>query len=91
MAKPLRIGVAGVGVVGGALAGLLSRRRADLATRTGRDIVITAFSARKTGARGLPLGEAVFFGDPRDLAKHSPVPRQSADSFQDRRLSRAEN
>jgi homoserine dehydrogenase len=73
MAKPLRVGIAGLGVVGGALACLLAGRRADLAERTGREIFISAFSARKPGARGLPLGEAVFFADPIELATRGEI------------------
>jgi homoserine dehydrogenase len=73
MAKPLRVGVAGLGVVGSALARLLARLRADLATRTGRDIFITAISARTSGTRGLPVGEVAFFADPRELASRGEI------------------
>ena len=73
MAKPLRVGVAGLGVVGGALARLLARLHDDLATRTGRDIRITAISARSPGTRGLPLGEVAFFADPRELAARCEI------------------
>jgi len=73
MAKPLRVGVAGLGVVGGALARLLARLHDDLATRTGRDIRITAISARSPGTRGLPLGEVAFFADPRELAARGEI------------------
>ena len=68
MAKPLRVGVAGLGVVGSALARLLGRLRPDLAARTGRDIVIVAVSARSDRDRGLGLGDVAFFADPRELA-----------------------
>jgi homoserine dehydrogenase len=68
MAKPLRVGVAGLGVVGSALARLLSRLRPDLAARTGRDIGIAAVSARSDRDRGLGLADAAFFADPRELA-----------------------
>ncbi len=51
MAKPLRVGVAGLGIVGGgAWRACCSGVRADLAARTGRDISIVAVSARSTGA-----------------------------------------
>jgi homoserine dehydrogenase len=73
MAKPLRVGVAGLGVVGSALARLLSRLGPDLAARTGRDISIVAVSARSKRDRGLGLGEVAFFADPRELAAHGEI------------------
>jgi homoserine dehydrogenase len=73
MAKPLRVGVAGLGVVGSALARLLGRLGPDLAARTGREISIVAVSARSTRDRGLGLGEAAFFADPRELAAHGEI------------------
>jgi len=73
MAKPLRVGVAGLGVVGSALARLLSRLGPDLSARTGRDISIVAVSARSMRDRGLGLGEVAFFADPRELAAHGEI------------------
>ena len=66
--KPLRVGVAGLGVVGVALARLLSRVRDELKARTGRDIFIAATSARLDRDRGVDLAAAAFFADPRELA-----------------------
>jgi homoserine dehydrogenase len=68
MAKPLRIGVAGLGSVGGALVRLLARRRADLLARTGRDIAVVAVSARSRRDRGLALDGVAFHNDPVALA-----------------------
>ncbi|MBV8664018.1 MAG: homoserine dehydrogenase [Hyphomicrobiales bacterium] len=73
MAKPLRIGVAGLGVVGSALIRLLERRRADLGARTGRDITVAAVSARSRRDRGLDLGDAAFFDDPVALAASADI------------------
>jgi homoserine dehydrogenase len=73
MAKPLRVGVAGLGVVGSALARLLNRLGPDLAARTGREISIVAVSARSMRDRGLDLGEIAFFVDPRKLAAHGEI------------------
>jgi homoserine dehydrogenase len=73
MANTLRVGVAGLGVVGSALVRLLGRRRQDLAARTGRDIVIVAVSARSDRDRGLGLGGAAFFADPRELAARGEI------------------
>ncbi len=73
MAKPLRVGVAGLGVVGGALTRLLARRRADLAVRTGRDICVAAYSARSAGERGLPISDAKYFADAVELAQKGEI------------------
>jgi homoserine dehydrogenase len=73
MAKPLRVGVAGLGVVGSALVRLLNRLGPDLAARTGREISIIAVSARSKQDRGLGLGEVAFFADPRELAAHGEI------------------
>ncbi len=73
MAKPLRVGVAGLGVVGSAVVRLLRRLGPDLAARTGRDISIVAVSARSMRDRGLGLGEVAFFADPRELAAHGKI------------------
>lgn len=73
MAKPLRVGVAGLGSVGSALVRLLTRRGADLAARTGRDISIAAVSARSRRDRGLDLGAAAFYDDPVSLATAADI------------------
>ena len=73
MAKPLRVGVAGLGVVGSALVRLLNWLGPDLAARTGREISIVAVSARSKQDRGLGLGEVAFFADPRELAAHGEI------------------
>jgi homoserine dehydrogenase len=51
MSKPLRIGVAGLGIVGAALVRLVHEQRPALNARTGRDIVIAGVSARDAQAR----------------------------------------
>jgi len=68
MANPLRIGVAGLGSVGAGLVRLLARRRADLAARTGREIVVAGVSARSRRDRGLELDGIPFYDDPTALA-----------------------
>ena len=68
MAKPLRVGVAGLGCVGSALVKLLGRRRADLTARTGREIAVVGVSARSRRDRGLDLADASFYDDPTSLA-----------------------
>jgi homoserine dehydrogenase len=73
MAKPLRVGVAGLGVVGSSLARLLLRVRRDLEIRTGRDVYVVAVSARANRDRGVDLGEASFFADPREMAAEAGI------------------
>jgi homoserine dehydrogenase len=73
MAKPVRIGVAGLGSVGGALVRLLARRRADLLARTGRDIAVVAVSARSRRERNLVLDGVAFHGDPVALAASGDI------------------
>jgi homoserine dehydrogenase len=73
MAKPLRIGVAGLGSVGAALVRLLRRRRADLLARTGRDIAVVAVSARSRRDRGLALDGVAFHADATALAASGDI------------------
>ncbi|MGD0643144.1 MAG: homoserine dehydrogenase, partial [Roseiarcus sp.] len=73
MAKPLRVGVAGLGSVGSALVRLLGRRRADLAARTGREIIVVGVSARSRRDRGLDLDGAAFYDDPTSLATSGDI------------------
>lgn len=44
--RTIRLGLLGMGTVGGSLAGLIQRQHDDLLTRTGYDLVITAASVR---------------------------------------------
>jgi homoserine dehydrogenase len=74
MSKPLRVGIAGLGVVGASLLKLLQRQQAALAARTGRPIVVTAVSARdRTRDRGVDLNGVAFFDDPAALAASGDI------------------
>jgi homoserine dehydrogenase len=46
MAEPLRVGLAGLGTVGSAVAGMILRTREAMAARTGRPIELVAYSAK---------------------------------------------
>ena len=72
MEKPLRLGVAGIGVVGTSLVQLLQRQRHDLIARAGRACVVTAYSARRK-RRTDGLGGAVFFADAAEMARSGEV------------------
>ena len=74
MSKPLRVGVAGLGVVGASLVRLLQRQQAALASCTGRQIVVAAVSARdRTRDRGVDLNGVAFFDDPAALAASDQI------------------
>src|SRR5690348_11189724 len=73
MTNPLRLGVAGLGVVGTSLIRLLQRRHAGLAARAGRDLTLVAYSARRKGDRGVDLGDAGYYADPSALAASGAI------------------
>jgi homoserine dehydrogenase len=74
MAEKLRVGVAGLGTVGASVARMLQRQAQALAARTGRDIVVSAVSARDPSKdRGVDLAGAAFFDDPVALASSDSI------------------
>jgi homoserine dehydrogenase len=69
-ASPLRIGLAGLGTVGSALAELIRRHGNELAVRTGRPIAISGVAARdRAKKRRVDLSAARWFDDPVALAR----------------------
>ncbi|HXW21181.1 MAG TPA: homoserine dehydrogenase [Roseiarcus sp.] len=74
MSEALRVGVAGLGVVGASLVRLLKRQSEGLSSRTGRPIVVTAVSARdRSRDRGVDLNGVTFFDDPKALAASDAI------------------
>jgi homoserine dehydrogenase len=73
MTKPLRLGVAGLGVVGTSLIRLLQRQRAGFVVRAGRECVLVAYSARRKDDRGVDLGKAVYFASAVELAASAEI------------------
>ena len=74
MSSPLRLGIAGLGTVGVGVVKIVRRHSALLAARTGREIVITAVSARsKSKDRGVDLSKFAWEDDPVALAKRDDV------------------
>ncbi len=74
MAEALRIGIAGLGTVGASVAGVLSAKAADLTRQCGRDIVLTAVSARdRNKDRGIDLQGVEWHDDPVALAKSKDI------------------
>ena len=68
-AKPLRIGIAGLGTVGGGVLKLLSSHGELLAKRCGRAVQVTAVSARdRSRDRGVDLSSVRWYDNAADLA-----------------------
>ena len=71
---PLRLGIAGLGTVGGGVVRMVQTHGELLAARSGRPMQITAVSARdKNRDRGLDLGAFTWYDDPVDLARSDEI------------------
>jgi homoserine dehydrogenase len=69
MEAPLRIGLAGLGTVGGSLMRMIERHGNDLAVRTGRAITVAGVSARnRARKRSVDISGFPWFDDPVALA-----------------------
>ena len=74
MTAPLRLGIAGLGTVGVGVVRILRKQAALLAIRTGREITISAVSARDAARdRGINLSAYAWEDDPVALAKRDDV------------------
>jgi len=74
MTPPLRLGIAGLGTVGAGVVKIVTRRADLLTARTGREIVITAVSARdRAKDRGVSLESFAWEDDPVALARRPDV------------------
>lgn len=71
--SPLRVGIAGLGTVGGAVLRRLTADAATLATRTGRPVIVTGVSARDRAKAAPRLGRADWFDDPVALARSPDI------------------
>jgi homoserine dehydrogenase len=71
---PLRLGIAGLGNVGATLVKIVERDAAALARKLGRQLVVTAVSARsRSRDRGVDLAAYEWFDDPVALARSSSI------------------
>jgi homoserine dehydrogenase len=74
MAEALRVGIAGLGTVGASVARVLQAKAAELTRQCGRDLVVTAVSARdRTRDRGVDVSGAKWFDDPVELARSADI------------------
>lgn len=74
MSEPLRLGIAGLGTVGIGVLRIIRKHSDMLTARTGRQIVISAVSARdKSKDRGVPLDQYAWEDDPATLAMRDDV------------------
>lgn len=68
--QPLRLGIAGLGTVGVGVVRIIRKQAALLRARTGRDVVISAVSARNRDKdRGVPIKDYGWEDDPVALAR----------------------
>ena len=74
MSQPLRIGIAGLGTVGVGVIKILRNKVELLKQRTGRELVISAVTARDTRKeRGVAVSDYVWERDPVALAQRDDV------------------
>ncbi|MFZ5965043.1 homoserine dehydrogenase [Thalassococcus sp. BH17M4-6] len=74
MSDPLRLGIAGLGTVGAGVVKIVRQKAALLSERTGREVTISAVSARHRDAdRGVPLTDYAWEDDPVQLAVRDDV------------------
>ncbi|MET1415314.1 homoserine dehydrogenase [Roseibium sp. HPY-6] len=70
MAEALKVGVAGLGTVGASVVQLLEKHSAQITRKTGRDILVTAVSARdRSRDRGIDISSRQWFSDPVEMAE----------------------
>ena len=73
-AAPLKVGIAGLGVVGAGVVRLLDKQAGMLAARAGRPIKVVAVSARdKRKKRDMPKGNWRWYADAMDLVTDPEV------------------
>ncbi len=74
MAEALRVGIAGLGTVGASVARVLTEKAAELTRQCGRDVVVSAVSARdRNKDRGVDLGNVLWLDNPVDLASSNNI------------------
>ena len=74
MTRPLKVGIAGLGIVGASVIRILERRNETVAQRGGRPVEVVAVSARdRSKDRGIDVSRLTWFDNPVDLARSADV------------------
>lgn len=74
MTEPFRIGIAGLGTVGGGVVELLQKNRVEIEARAGRKIQIAAISARsRSKTRGTNIKKYRWLSDPLAVAEDPKI------------------
>lgn len=74
MSDPLKIAIAGLGTVGVGVVRVLNQNGVQIARRCGRDIIVTAVSARDSKRdRGVDLSSFDWYDDPISMARDADV------------------
>ncbi|MBO6891370.1 MAG: homoserine dehydrogenase [Roseibium sp.] len=74
MVEALKVGVAGLGTVGASVVQLLAKHAAQMASKTGRPVTVTAVSARdQSKDRGFDATGFTWFTDPVEMAKEADI------------------
>lgn len=74
MADALKVGVAGLGTVGASVIRLLAKHGEQIGRKSGREVAITAVSARdRTKDRGFDQTNFAWFDDPVEMARTADV------------------
>jgi len=72
--RPLKVGIAGLGIVGASVIRILERRNETVAQRGGRPVEVVAVSARdRSKDRGIDVSRLTWFDNPVDLARSADV------------------
>jgi homoserine dehydrogenase len=72
--EPVKVGLLGLGIVGGGTISVLRRNATEIARRAGRGIIVTHASARDLKKpREFPLDGIELLGDPLELVNHPEV------------------
>ena len=66
---PLRVGIAGLGTVGGAVLRRLTQDAGMMAARSGRSLIVVGVSSRDRAKAAPMLGDSIWFDNPVDLAR----------------------
>ncbi|MBO6902686.1 MAG: homoserine dehydrogenase [Rhizobiaceae bacterium] len=74
MADALRIGIAGLGTVGASTVRVLADKAAEMTRQCGRNLTVTAVSARaRNRDRGIDLSGVTWFDSPVELARSAEI------------------